>query len=29
MDVCGFREGFSLRDDQKPIVEETLREIEG
>jgi superfamily II DNA or RNA helicase len=28
MDVCGFREGFGLRDDQKPIVEEALREFE-
>jgi superfamily II DNA or RNA helicase len=28
MDVCGFREGFSLRDEQKPIVEEALREFE-
>jgi len=28
MDVCGFREGFGLRDDQKPIVEEALCEFE-
>jgi superfamily II DNA or RNA helicase len=28
MDVCGFREGFSLRDEQKPVVEEALREFE-
>ena len=28
MDVCGLREGFSLREYQKPIVGETLKEFE-
>jgi superfamily II DNA or RNA helicase len=28
MDVCGFREGFNLREYQTPIVDETLREFE-
>ena len=29
MDVCGLREGFSLREYQKPIIDETLKEFEG
>lgn len=28
MDVCGLREGYVLKDYQKPIVEETLHEFE-
>ena len=28
MDVCGLREGFSLREYQEPIVNETLKEFE-
>jgi hypothetical protein len=28
MDVCGFREGFTLRDYQIPIVDEALKEFE-
>jgi len=28
LDVCGLREGFSLREYQKPIVGETLKEFE-
>lgn len=28
MDVCGLREGFSLREYQEPIVNETLKEYE-
>jgi len=29
LDVCGLREGFSLREYQKPIIDETLKEFEG
>jgi len=29
LDVCGLREGFSLREYQKPITDETLKEFEG
>ena len=28
MDICGLREGFSLRKYQAPLVEETLKEFE-
>lgn len=28
MDICGLREGFSLREYQTPIVNETLKEFE-
>ena len=28
MDICGLREGFSLREYQTPVVEETLKEFE-
>lgn len=28
MDICGLREGFSLREYQAPLVEETLKEFE-
>jgi superfamily II DNA or RNA helicase len=28
LDVCGLREGFSLREYQKPIIDETLKEFE-
>lgn len=28
MDICGLRKGFSLREYQAPLVEETLKEFE-
>jgi len=28
MNVCGLREGFSLREYQKPIINEALKEFE-